>query len=216
MAQANSFQHQDRGRTFSDPLEPSHLGLLTEVSALHGSFIQGFPTAVQLTQRADRSRVGPDVLRTIGPPTSNVLSALSRQRRLLSERARRLTEALDAALLTGSWDAARIGYTSYATVRNVLVALGRISIWINDKGGSIAGGAVVGAAVTAANLPPDTLQLALLFLKSNAADILSFAAPFPELRTYIEWIIQHFDELEGSMKSTDKSRHAHWTDAAEN
>jgi hypothetical protein len=109
MAQASSFQQQDKTRTLSEPLEPSHLGLLGEVAALHGGFILGFPTAAQLTSRADRSRISPETIRTIGPPTSNVLSALSRQRRLLSERARQLTEALDAAFLTGSWDAARIG-----------------------------------------------------------------------------------------------------------
>jgi Leucine-rich repeat (LRR) protein len=206
MAQASSFQHQDKSRTLSEPLEPSHLGLLAEVAALHGSFILGFPRAAELTSRADRSRVGPETIRTIGPPTSNVLSALSRQRRLLSDRARQLIEALDAALLTGSWDAARIGYTSYATVRNALVAIGRICIWINDKGGSLVGGVLIGSAVAAANLPADTLQLVMLFLKSNSADILSFAAPFPELRLYVEWIISHFDDLERSSKDTGKNK----------
>jgi hypothetical protein len=92
-------------------------------------------------------------------------------------------------------------YTSYATVRNALVTIGKLCIWINDKGGSLVGGVVVGSVIAAANLPPDTLQLVMTFLKSNSADILSFAAPFPELRLYIEWIINHFDELETSSKS---------------
>jgi len=84
------------------------------------------------------------------------------------------------------------------------VVIGRISIWINDKGGSLIGGVVVGSAIAAANFPPDTLQLIMLFLKSNSADILSFAAPFPELRVYFEWIINYFDELETHSKSADK------------
>jgi hypothetical protein len=41
------------------------------------------------------------------------------------------------------------------------------------------------SAIATANMPPDTLQLVMLFLKSNSADILSFAAPFPELRLYM-------------------------------
>lgn len=195
MAQAFSFQQQDSSRTLSEPLEPAHLGLLTEVAALHGSFILGFPTAVDLTRRADEARVTPEVLRTVGPATSTVLSALSRQHRLLSERARRLIDSLDAALLSGSWEVARIGYTSYATVRNALVTIGKLSIWINDKGGSLVGGALVTSAVAASNLPPETLQLTALFLTTNASDILSFAAPFPELRVYLEWIVNYFDAL---------------------
>jgi len=198
MAQASAFHSQDAARTLSEPLEPSHLGLFTEVAALHGSFILGFPTAAVLTRRADEARISPGTIREIVRPTSNVLGALSRQRRLLSSRARKLIESLDAALTTASWDAARIGFTSYATVRNALVAIGRLSIWINDKGGSLAGGAVVGTAVAVANLPPDTMQLLSIFLKANAGDILSFVAPFPELRVYIEWIINHFDRTKAS------------------
>jgi hypothetical protein len=58
--------------------------------------------------------------------------------------------------------------------------------------------------VAVADLPPDTLQLVMLFLKSNSADILSFAAPFPELRVYVEWIINHFDNMEKSSKDSQK------------
>jgi hypothetical protein len=90
-------------------------------------------------------------------------------------------------------------------VRNALVAIGRICIWINDKGGSLVGGVIVASAVAAANLPPDTLSLVILFLKSNSADILSFAAPFPELRAYLEWIIDHFDDLNASSKGAGKT-----------
>jgi hypothetical protein len=87
-------------------------------------------------------------------------------------------------------------------VRNALVAIGRICVWVNDKGGSLAGSVVVGSAIAAANLPPDTLQLVMLFLKSNSSDILSFAAPFPDLRVYVEWIISHFDHMEKSSRDS--------------
>jgi hypothetical protein len=197
MAQSISFERQNKDRTFTEPLEPDHLGTLIEVSALHGGFILGFPKAAELVARADNARIGPDLARVIEAPTSHLLGALARQRRFLTDRARELIEALDAALFAGAWDSARIGYTSYATTRNALLTIGKLTIWINDKGGSLAGSTVIAATVAAANLPPETLQLVLDFLRLNASNILSFAAPFPELRAYFEWIINHFDLLEG-------------------
>jgi Leucine-rich repeat (LRR) protein len=101
MAQAISFEQQDRLRTISEPLEPSHLSLLIHVAGLHGGFILGFPKAIELSNRSDSARIGPELGRVIAEPTSNVLAALSHQRKLLSERARKLTEVLDAALTSG-------------------------------------------------------------------------------------------------------------------
>jgi hypothetical protein len=197
MAQARSFEAQDASRTLTEPLEPSHLGLLSEVSALHGGFILGFPKAAELSARADEARFGANVIESIGPSTSIILRTLARQRRFLSERARQLIEALDAVFLTGSWATARIGYTSYATVRNALVVIGRLAIWINEKGATIAGSAVIASALAVTSIPPDVLQSLSAFLYDNASAILSFAAPFPELRNYLGWIIDHFDSVEG-------------------
>jgi hypothetical protein len=40
----------------------------------------------------------------------------------------------------------------------------------------------------------ETLGALISFLHQNSSDILSFAAPFPELRAWIEWIINFLDE----------------------
>jgi len=200
MAQAASFQEQDPSRTITEPLEPSHLGLLMEVAALHGGFILGFPKAMELSNRADQARFDAEVINSILGPTSNILSTLARQRRFLTERATRLIEALDATLVAGSWHTARIGYTSYATVRNALVAIGRVILWMNDKGGSVAGGVIVGGLLEATHVSAETLNAILAFLHNGSSDVLSFAAPFPELRTYLQWIITHFDTVEAGPK----------------
>ncbi len=200
MAQASSFSSQDKAHTLTEPLEPSHLGLLTEVAALHGGFILGFPRAAELSRRADEGRFGANTVRTISTPTSNILSALARQRRFLSERAKQLIEAPDAVFVAGAWEAAHLGYTTHATVRNALVAIGRLALWINDKGGTLAGGVVVTSAIAALGFPPETLQAVLTFIHDSGGDILSFAAPFPELRMYLGWIIDHFDTLEARSK----------------
>ena len=155
LAQSISFERQNKLHTITEPLERIHLALLLEVAGLHGGSILGFPKAIELTERADMSRMGPNIAGLIGEPTSNVLAALSRQRKLVSERARQLTDALDVALTSVGWDVARVGYTSYATVRNALIVIGRVLIWTNDKGGSLAGGVVVGSLLAAANLAPE-------------------------------------------------------------
>lgn len=59
---------------------------------------------------------------------------------------------------------------------------------------------IVASAVVAAGLPPETLQAVLAFLRANSGDILSFAAPFPELRMYLAWIIDYFDAQENTTK----------------
>jgi len=198
LAQAISFEKQDKNRTITEPLEPTHLALLIEVAGMHGGFILGFPSAIELSERADAARLGSDVVSAIREPASNVLASLSRQRRLVSERARQLADALDAALVAVEWDVARVGYTSYATLRNALIAIGKSLIWLNDKGGTVVGGTILGSAIAAANLPPGTLELVVEFLNHNSSQILTFAAPFPELRAYMQWLIGHLEQREKS------------------
>jgi hypothetical protein len=204
MAAATSFERQDKAKTLSEPLEPEHLGLLLEVAGLHGAFILGFPQGAALSNRADLARQDLDLIEAIGQPTSSILAQLSRQHRIVTERARQLIEALDAALTPGAWKVARIGYTSYAAVRNALIAFGRIAVWANEKGG-LAGGAILAATET--SIPPETLQAMGTFLISNAPQILAFAAPFPELHTYIQWTIRFFD-AERPDTLSEKRRHS--------
>ena len=209
LAHAFSFEKQDERRTLTEPLEPSHLALLLDVARLHGGFILGFPKGIELTERADRAQLGPNAIRAINDPTLHVLAALSQQTKLVSERARRLTDALNAALIVAGWETTRIGYTSYATVRNALIQLGKVIVWVNDKGGSLAGGIVIGSAIAASGLTPETLELVVHFLQTNVSDVLAFAAPFPELRAWIGWIIDHFDEERNATSKAKRPKSDH-------
>ena len=196
LAQALAFERQDAHRTISEPLEPEHLALLIEVSRLHGGFVLGFPAGLELTARSDAARLAPEVAHLIERPTSDILASLSKQRRLFSERARGLADALDAGLLSTSWDAARVGHAAYVTVRNLLIEAGRMVLAANNLTSTVAGGLVFSAAVQQSGL---TLEAALQlseFIRANTAEILSFVAPFPELRAWVEWMINHFDEEE--------------------
>lgn len=194
LAYAYSFEHHDQHRTMTEPLEPVHLSLLTGVSRLHGGFILGFPKGIALTERADRAQFAPNVVQSIGEPTSRILDALSHQRDLVSERARHFLALLNSTVLASGWETARVGYVCYAAVRNCLIALGKALIWFNDKGGSVVGGVMLASGLSAAGITAESVELAASFLHARASEILSFAAPFPELRAWICWIIDEFDK----------------------
>jgi Leucine-rich repeat (LRR) protein len=202
MAQALAFERQDAHRTISEPLEPLHLGLLVEISRLHGGFVLGFPTGVSLTHRADMARVTPEAVQAIKQPTSDILSSLAKQRRLVSDRVRGLADSLDGALISASWGAARVGHTSYVTLRNFLIEAGKTILAANNASSTFAGGIMLAGAIQASGLTAEAAAQLLEFLRSNTADILSFVAPFPELRAWVGWIIDHIDESDGDPKRT--------------
>jgi hypothetical protein len=200
MAQALAFERQDARRTIAEPLEPTHLGLLVEISRLHGGFVLGFPMGLSLTQRADMARLAPEAVQAIQQPASDILSSLAKQRRLVSERVRELADSLDGALITASWATARVGHTSYVTLRNFLIEAGKTILAANDASKTFAGGVMFAAAVQASGLTPEAAAQLLEFLSSNTAVILSFVAPFPELRAWVGWIIDHLDERDSDPK----------------
>jgi hypothetical protein len=59
---------------------------------------------------------------------------------------------------------------------------------------------VFAAAVSATGLNAEAFGAMVQFLHQNGADILSFAAPFPELRAWIEWIINFLDAEQKASK----------------
>jgi Leucine-rich repeat (LRR) protein len=194
IAQSVSFEQQDISRTISDPLEPHQQALLIEASRLHGGFIFGFPLGAELTQRADRLLSTPYKLASIGAPTSHVLGALSKQRHFLSERARKFVQLLEAALFAAGWKSTRAGYSSYVTVRNFLIEMGKLVVLADAKGSTISGSLVIGAAVSVSGMNAETFAALVEFFRLNSSELLSFAAPFPELRVWVEWIINHLDD----------------------
>ena len=206
LAQAFAFERQDAHRTISEPLEPLHLALLIEASRLHGGFILGFAKGRELTEQSDAARISPDTARLIEPPTFEILSSFSKQRRLLSDRARGLADALEAGLLTASWNTARVGHVSYVMLRNFLIAAGRTVLLANDRSSTLVGGLLLSAAIQTSGLTPEAAVQFFDFIRANTASILSFVEPFPELRAWVEWMINHFDEQDMETKDSAGSQ----------
>ena len=86
-------------------------------------------------------------------------------------------------------------------VRNFLIQTGRTILLANDLSSTVAGGVILAAAVQLTGLTPEAAMQLLEFMRSNTASILSFVAPFPELRAWFEWMINHFDDHEGRRPS---------------
>lgn len=193
MAQARSFENQDQTRTLTEPLESAHLALLLDVARLHAGFIVGFPKGIELMDRVDRVQLTPDVVERIFDPTVHILARIAQARQTFTERARRLADIINAGLITGGWNAARIGYTTYAFVRNALIAIGGVLVRINNAGKTLAGVAII-ATASQIGISVESVTEGLELLRSNSSDIFAFAASFPELRVWIECIIDHFDD----------------------
>jgi hypothetical protein len=203
MVQARSFERQDQTRTLTEPLEPAHLALLLDVARLHAGFIVGFPKGIELMNRADRVQLTPDVIERISEPTSHILAGIAQARQTFTERARRLADIVNAALITGEWNAARIGHTAYAFVRNALIAIGSVLVRINSAGETLAGVAII-ATASQVGVSVESVAGGVELLRSNFGDIFAFAASFPELRAWLECIIDHLDD-----ESDDRGRSHH-------
>jgi hypothetical protein len=175
--------------TMTEPLEPALLALLQQAAAIHSGFILGFPKGRELTDRADRLPLSPEIIAQIAPSTHRILEELARARNFVELRTRKFLAVIDESLIVHGWQTARIGHNAYVLTRNSIIALGKVLIWANSRLATVAGGIVLsyvdpGFQVT---------QYIIQFMFENAQTILSFAEPFPELRSWICFLIDHID-----------------------
>jgi hypothetical protein len=189
LANRDAFTGLPRAGVMTEPLEPDHLALLEQVAAIHGAFILGLPQGRELTERADQSRLTPEILAAILPPSRDLLERWRDAGKIVEERTRSFFGAVRAAAIEPSWRTARVGYSAYAVTRNALIGVGKLLLVAN----SIGGGLIVGAALT--GVDPSLVEqtrLWIQFVLDHAQTILSFSEPFPELKTWLAAII---DEL---------------------
>jgi hypothetical protein len=182
-----AFASQASG-TMAEPLEPGHFALLQQAAELHGGFILGFPKGRELTDRADQARLSPEIVGQIEPPAHRILEKLAGGREFVEPRTRRILAAIDESLIANGWGVARIGHAAYTLTKNSLIALGKVVIQLNKV---IATGAA--GALFVRGLDPDLIKHIIQFMFDNAQTIASFAEPFPELRNWLTFLIDHID-----------------------
>jgi len=184
-----AFANQPSG-TMTEPLEPHHLALLQQAAEIHGGFILGFPKGRELTERADQTRLSPEIMAQIEPPARRILEELARAQNFVETRTRKFLAVIDESLIVHGWPTARIGHAAYVVTRNSLIAVGKYLLLAN-----LACAAILGKPILPTlNLDAHTSQLIVEFLMNNAQDVLSFAEPFPDLRNWIGFLIDHIDQ----------------------
>lgn len=186
---AEAFAGQDTDRTLTDPLEPTHLAMLTSAARLHGAFVLGFPLGRKLTEDADRFRLAAETLAAIGRPMATILEGLGRQDGWVEEETRRFLSAIGATWHTTGWKLTTSAHAAYVAVRNALVVVTRHLVKANSALATVAGG----LAMIKVDPGLEMTQLAIAFVGDNARTIMEFASPFPELRSWFGWVVDHLD-----------------------
>jgi hypothetical protein len=141
-----------------------------------------------------RPRLSPDDIAAVQTPTKDLLDALANDPKLVSPEAQHFLHAIQSSLVTAGWNTARVGYTACVTTRNALVALGRAFLKLN----SLAGG-LPGVALFVGDPNFEQTRLLMSFLHAHGGQILSFSAPFPELRVWLTWILDHLSREDRSV-----------------
>ncbi len=186
---AEAFAGQNQDRTLTDPLEPAHLGMLTAAARLHGAFILGFPLGRKLTANADQFRLASETLATIGRPMAAILEAFGGEDDWVEDETRRFLSAIGATYHTTGWKLATSSHAAYVAVRNALLVVTRHVVKANSALATVAGGLVL------SRIDPglEMTQMAISFIGEHVETITAFAAPFPELRAWFAWVIDHLD-----------------------
>jgi hypothetical protein len=84
-----------------------------------------------------------------------------------------------------------------------LIAIGSVLVRINSAGETLAGVAII-ATASQVGVSVESVAGGVELLRSNFGDIFAFAASFPELRAWLECIIDHLDD-----ESDDRGRSHH-------
>jgi hypothetical protein len=169
----------------TEALEPAHLALLQQVAEIHGAFILGFARGRELTDRADHSRLTPEILAAIVPAARDLLERWRSAATMVEEQTRNFFAAIADGAIGPSWQTARLGYSIYIVTRNSLIAVGRLALGANSVF------ATVGGNILLSHLDPGLVQtqLWLQFMLDQSQTILSFSEPFPELKIWLGSVI---------------------------
>ncbi|MCF1479167.1 hypothetical protein G6L63_11435 [Agrobacterium vitis] len=185
---AQSFREQNRNRTLADPLEPEVDGLLQSVIRQHGAFIMGFEEGRDLVDRADRFALDSDKLHGLEESGNPLIAELASNADLVSDDARAVHKSVSDVLHDAGWTIARNCYTGFLTIRNAVRIIIKVVLGNDPNVLAVLGG--VAAISTICGDPNlDFLRTAIPFLQANKQNLLAFFQHYPEMRSYIKWVL---------------------------
>jgi hypothetical protein len=173
--------------SMTEPLEPGHVAILQQAANMHGAFILGFPLGRELTERADRARLSHDIIAQISSAAHEILNKLAQSKKFVEAETRQFLKAIDEGSIVLGWETARTGHAAYVVTRSTLIALGKYLILANVVFNAVLGRRIV------PEIDPAMAQQIVDFMMHNGEFITSFAEPFPELRNWLAFIIDHID-----------------------
>jgi hypothetical protein len=196
---AQAFERQDPASGHGR-LDAQHQAILSEIAGLHGGLILGLPKGRMLTERAREAQLPSSEI--LEPATVALLDAFKENRRLLEERLRRFMETSRETIRIAGWDAMRAGYGAYALVRNTLIRMGTAFVSLDKLAAkSFVGSAGIAYVGTLASqtfgIGPESFAAMIEFFRANYGSILQYAAPFPELRAWIAYVMEFLDHDRG-------------------
>ncbi|QKC90576.1 hypothetical protein EB230_20840 [Mesorhizobium sp. NZP2234] len=184
---ADAYREQNIDRTLAEPIEPQTAAALQAISRIHGAFIMGFEEGADLVRKSDEFLLDAQRIREIEAPGNTLLNSFVVNKKIIEAETIEINRPVADYVAHFGWTGSRAGYSAYIAVRNTVVS--STKILLGDL--SILG--VLGAAMTVSAYAGDPnmefIRNAVPLLRSNATDLLAFFNHSPELRAYIEWVI---------------------------
>lgn len=181
LANALAFDPDRAKNSSRGPLEPDHFALLNQAAEVHSGFILGFPKGRELADRADQSRITPEVMQGVVENARGILRVLRDAPSLVSAKARKFLGALEDSFIESSWRRTRTAYATFAATKNALIAILKENSFASTMGGTL----LINSAAPLIAQAGLELSSWTFFVLQNRTEILAFAAPFLELRLWV-------------------------------
>ncbi|BAV45370.1 Uncharacterized protein MLTONO_0467 [Mesorhizobium loti] len=184
---ADAYREQNIDRTLAEPIEPQTAAALQAISRIHGAFIMGFEEGADLVRKSDEFLLDAQRIREIEAPGNSLLSNFVINKKIIEAETIEVNRPVADYVTHFGWTGSRAGYSAYIAVRNTVMSSTKILL------GDLSVLGLLGAAMTVSAYAGDPnmefIRNAVPLLRSNATDLLAFFNHSPELRAYIEWVI---------------------------
>jgi hypothetical protein len=172
--------------TITPPLEPEHKADLATLATNHSAFILGDPVGRALFERAERMKANAAAVGAIRQPVNTLLKGMVDARAWVESSTRELLGALSTATDDAAWEFAAVGFSQYSAVRNALITVSRWLLYVNEKGGTVAG-------AVALNYYGIDVRPAIEFLLANGHHVMAIANHSSELRPWFERTLKQLE-----------------------
>ncbi|CDX59701.1 hypothetical protein MPL1032_270079 [Mesorhizobium plurifarium] len=191
---SDAYREQNIARTLAEPLEPQTAASLQAISRIHAAFIMGFEEGSDLVRKSDEFLLDSQRIREMEKPGNILLTDFVTNTKIVEKSTVQANRPIADYVIQFGWAGSRAGYAAYVSVRNSILATAKILLGDLSVAGVINGSVALGVLLSPEF---DFARNVLPILRAHGPDMIAFFSHSPELRAYIEWII---DVLEKDYK----------------